>query len=68
VLDYCLLSRGIYELRYQLLNHPERSEIPIKALLHLLHERDRRQPEPGQDQPETAPAPQPPLLIADAAK
>ncbi len=43
VLDYCLLGRGIYELRYHLLNHPDRSQIPLRALLHLLHERDRRQ-------------------------
>jgi hypothetical protein len=46
VLDYCMLGRGIYELRYGLLNHPERMQIPLKAILHLLHERDRRQPEP----------------------
>ncbi len=43
VLDYCLLGRGIYELRFQLLNHPERIHIPLKAIHYLLHERDRRQ-------------------------
>jgi maltose alpha-D-glucosyltransferase/alpha-amylase len=43
MLDYCLLGRGIYELRYHLLNHPERVRIPLRALLHLLQERDRRQ-------------------------
>ena len=42
VLDYCLLGRGVYELRYHLLNHPTRSQIHLKAILHLLHERDRR--------------------------
>ncbi len=47
VLDYCFLGRAIYELRYHLLNHPGRSQIPLKAILHLLHERDRRQPAPA---------------------
>jgi maltose alpha-D-glucosyltransferase/alpha-amylase len=51
VLDYCLLGRSIYELRYQLLNHPERSQIALKAILHLLHERDRRQPDQPTDPP-----------------
>jgi maltose alpha-D-glucosyltransferase / alpha-amylase len=46
VLDYCLLGRGIYELRYHLLNDLRRVQIPLRALLHLLHERDRRQTTP----------------------
>ena len=43
LLDYCLLGRGIYELRYHLMIHPDRAQIPLRAILHLLHERDRRQ-------------------------
>jgi predicted trehalose synthase len=43
VLDYCLLGRAIYELRYHLLNNPQRAHIPLRAILHLLQERDRRQ-------------------------
>jgi len=42
VLDFCLLGRGIYELRYHMLNNPNRLQIPLRAILHLLHERDRR--------------------------
>lgn len=42
VLDYCLLGRAIYELRYHLLNNPKRIEIPLRAILHLLQQRDRR--------------------------
>jgi maltose alpha-D-glucosyltransferase/alpha-amylase len=45
VLDYCLLGRGIYEVRYRLLTRPERVQIPLKAILHLLQERDRRHSE-----------------------
>jgi len=40
----CLLGRGIYELHYHLLHHPQRIHIPLKAILHLLQERDRREP------------------------
>jgi maltose alpha-D-glucosyltransferase/alpha-amylase len=50
VLDYSLLGRGIYDLRFQLLRHPERGQTPLKAILHLLRERDRRQ----SDRPEDA--------------
>jgi maltose alpha-D-glucosyltransferase/alpha-amylase len=63
VLDYSLLCRGIYELRYHLFNHPERSPIPLRALLHLLHDRDRRQAPPecdGTAQPSDIPAVAPP--------
>jgi maltose alpha-D-glucosyltransferase / alpha-amylase len=42
VLDYCLLGRAIYELRYHLLNDPQQVRIPLRALLQLLQERDRR--------------------------
>lgn len=59
VLDYCLLGRGIYELRYQLLTDPQRAQIPLHAILHLLHERDRRQvaaPATVAKQPEMTPA------------
>jgi maltose alpha-D-glucosyltransferase / alpha-amylase len=44
VLDYCLLGRAIYEVRYHLLNHPERCQIALKAVLQILHERDRQLP------------------------
>ena len=55
VLDYSLLGRGIYELRYHLLNHPERIQIPLKAILYLLHERDRRHSEQPDEPPPNAP-------------
>jgi maltose alpha-D-glucosyltransferase/alpha-amylase len=42
LLDFYLLGRGIYELRYQLLNHPEQVQIPLQALLHQLESRERR--------------------------
>lgn len=45
ILDYNLLGRGIYELRYHLLNHPQRCRIPLQGILYLLQERDRRQSE-----------------------
>ena len=34
----------VYELRYHLVKHPESVQIPLGAILHLLHDRDRRQP------------------------
>jgi maltose alpha-D-glucosyltransferase/alpha-amylase len=43
VLDYCLLSRAVYELRYQLLHDPERSHVSLRSIIQLLHDRDRRQ-------------------------
>ena len=55
VLDYCLLGRAIYELRYHLLNNPKRIQIPLQAILHLLQERDRR-PDPRSGEPTKVPA------------
>ena len=70
VLDYCLLGCGIYNLRYQLLNHPKGVQVPLKALLHLLHEQDRRQSyrdrEDGNGlEPSSASIPQQPELTAN---
>ena len=42
VLDFHLMARGIFELQYQLLNHPARVQIPLQTLLHLINQRDRR--------------------------
>ena len=44
ILDFCLLGRGIYELRYHLVNHPERCHIPLRSMLNLLRQRDERRP------------------------
>jgi maltose alpha-D-glucosyltransferase / alpha-amylase len=41
LLDFFLLGRGIFELRYQLLHRPDRAQIPLQALLYLLDLRDR---------------------------
>ncbi|HZZ82122.1 MAG TPA: maltose alpha-D-glucosyltransferase [Gemmataceae bacterium] len=43
LLDYCLLGRAIYDVRYHLLNRPERVQVPLRALLLQLQDRDRRQ-------------------------
>jgi maltose alpha-D-glucosyltransferase/alpha-amylase len=42
LLDFYLLGRGLYELRYQLLNHFERARIPLQALLRVMEAQDRR--------------------------
>jgi maltose alpha-D-glucosyltransferase / alpha-amylase len=42
LLDFYLLGRGVYELRYQLLNHRHRIDIPLQALMHLMELQDRR--------------------------
>lgn len=64
LLDYCLLSRSVYELRYQLLHDPERIHIALKGILEVLQERDRREAPPYEEsvleQVETgAPSPAP---------
>ena len=41
LLDFFLLGRGIFELRFQLLNRPDRAQIPLQALLHILDRLDR---------------------------
>jgi maltose alpha-D-glucosyltransferase/alpha-amylase len=43
LLDFYLLSRSTFELGYQIVNHPDRTEIPLRGLLHLLELRRRRQ-------------------------
>jgi maltose alpha-D-glucosyltransferase / alpha-amylase len=42
LLDFHVLGRGIVELQYQLLNRPDRVQIPLRTLLHLIDLRDRR--------------------------
>jgi maltose alpha-D-glucosyltransferase/alpha-amylase len=42
LLDFFLLSRGLFELRYQLLNRPDRAQIPLEALLYTLDRVDRQ--------------------------
>jgi maltose alpha-D-glucosyltransferase/alpha-amylase len=46
LLDYCLLGRAIYDLRYHLLNRPDRVHVPLRAMLLQLLDRDRRQVAP----------------------
>ena len=41
LLNFSVLSRGISALRYQLLHHPNRVQVPMQALLHLLELWDR---------------------------
>jgi maltose alpha-D-glucosyltransferase/alpha-amylase len=42
LLDFYVLGRGIFELRYQLLNRPDRAPLAVQALLYLLEQRNRR--------------------------
>ncbi len=41
LLNFYFLGRGVSELRYQLLNRPDRVQIPLQALLHLLDPANR---------------------------
>jgi maltose alpha-D-glucosyltransferase/alpha-amylase len=36
LLHFFLLGRGVFELRYQLLNRPDRVQIAVRCMLHLL--------------------------------
>jgi predicted trehalose synthase len=51
LLDFYLLSRGVFDLRYLLLNHPNLAEIPLQALRHLLELQDRTPPHSEADHP-----------------
>src|SRR6266516_1278848 len=42
MLDFYMLGRGIFELRYQLLNHINKVQIPMQALLLVMEAQDRR--------------------------
>jgi maltose alpha-D-glucosyltransferase/alpha-amylase len=42
LLQFFLLGRGVFELRYQLLNRLDRAQIPLQAMLHLLELADRK--------------------------
>jgi maltose alpha-D-glucosyltransferase/alpha-amylase len=42
VLDFHILARGVFELQYHILNRPDRAHIPLRSLLHLIEQRDRR--------------------------
>ena len=42
LLDFYVLGRGVVELRYQLLNRPDRAPLAVQALLYLLEQRNRR--------------------------
>jgi len=46
LLDFNLLARGIFELQYQLLNHPARAEVALQILLRMIDESDRRRAGP----------------------
>jgi maltose alpha-D-glucosyltransferase/alpha-amylase len=42
LVGFYVLARGVFEIDYQLLNHPERVDIPLRGLLHILELRTRR--------------------------
>ena len=49
LLNFYFLGRGVFELRYQLLNHPDRVQIPLQALLHLLELENQRHTATAED-------------------
>ena len=42
LLNFYFLARGVFELRYQLLNRPDRVHIPVRAMLYLLEMGSRK--------------------------
>ncbi len=42
LLNFFFVSRGVFELRYQLLNHLDRVQIPLQSLLQMLDLESRR--------------------------
>ena len=47
LLNFFFVSRGVFELRYQLLNRPDRAQIPLQSLLQMLDLSRRRVAPPG---------------------
>jgi maltose alpha-D-glucosyltransferase/alpha-amylase len=57
LLQFFLLGRGVFELRYQLLNRPDRVQIALRSILHLLElgSRSSATQEPGVRRQDSSP-------------
>jgi maltose alpha-D-glucosyltransferase / alpha-amylase len=59
LLGFYVLARSVFEIDHQLQNHPDRVDIPLRGLLHILELRGRKPgPAPAPDRTESDGAPQ----------